>query len=60
MERFVLNGSESTDDRFNAALFQTQHDAFSVLVVAAQRLAVAMEHEITYLLTCMALQASWI
>jgi hypothetical protein len=29
-------------------------------VVAARRLAVAMEHERTYLLTRMALQASWI
>jgi hypothetical protein len=52
MKRFVLNGNERTDGCFTAAFFQTQRASFSGRcgAVAAQRLALEMEHEITYLL----------
>jgi hypothetical protein len=52
MKRFVGNGSERTDGCFTAAFYQTQRASFSVRcgAVAAQQLAVAMEHERTYLL----------
>ena len=47
MKRSVSNGSERTDGCFTAAFSKTQHASFSVRcgTVAAQRLAVAMEHE---------------
>jgi hypothetical protein len=42
--------SERTDGSFTAALFQTQHASFSVWcgAVAAQRLAVEMEHQVEH------------
>jgi hypothetical protein len=49
LKRFVLNVSERTDGCFTTAFLQNKH-AYSLCgVVAAQRLAVAMEHDRTYL-----------
>jgi len=50
MKRSVLNASEPTDGCFTAAFSKRNMFHFLCGAVAAQRLAVAMEHERTYLL----------
>jgi hypothetical protein len=50
MKRFVLNGNECTDGCFTQRFSKRNMLQFLCGAVAAQRLAVATEHERTYLL----------